>query len=168
MNKRINYKMMVIGILLPNGELVDISKKEGYDYHIKYFKELKKTNVFVNDVLKNIDLSKYQENASSVYTELVPMFQNEGCQVYLNMAPNVMYPTNMALYFLNDTITEEQKYFLETKKEDLSDIEFYSISKMNSEIGENEECLTDDAAMGSNSNILYNIIDNLAIDAKKI
>lgn len=93
---------LAIGILKPDGEFISISKIKGFEYHIDYFKKLCEENFYVKNILKAIDFPYFYENPTKVYEKIVPLFQMNGCQVMINLAPNVVYPTNAFLVFLTN------------------------------------------------------------------
>jgi len=71
-----------------------IEKRKGYNYHIEYYMKMAKKDPFIREVLNHYDLSQIRKNPSDVEKinkDLVRM----GCCIFLNMAPQLMMPTNL-------------------------------------------------------------------------
>ena len=160
----LDFSLSVLCIFLPRGGVIYINKQKGLEYHIEYFQELYKNNLFVREVLSNIDFHYYRHNQTKVYSEIVPLFQLSGCFVYMNMASNIIHPTNMALFYLIENPTFEQKEMMEFGKDKLKNIEFFDIAKLNIETQENVTLLDDSDYGKPNANVLYHILESLEID----
>lgn len=158
--ENLDLSLAVICIFLPGGGVLYINKQEGLDYHIEYFQELYKNNLFVREILANVDFDYYRHNPTEVYNEIVPLFQLSGCSVYLNMAPNTMYPTNLAMFYLADNPSIEQCEIINSIQDKFEEIEFFDIAKFDIESGENKPSLSDSDYGQLNARALYAILED--------
>ena len=151
-----------IVILLQNGEVITMKKKKGLEYHVDYLAELCKQNQYVKNTLQGVDFAYYAKNSAKIYNELISLFQMNGCVVLINLAPNVVYPTNVFMAFMSSYLSANQKDFIEDKEDIFHDIEFYDIVRFDTDVMSNVTCL-EDGAIG-NYDSFFNVIDNMDVE----
>ena len=151
-----------IVILLPNGEVITMKKKKGLEYHIDYLAKLSKENKYVKNILQGVDFDYYAKNSAKIYNELISLFQMNGCVVLINLAPNIVYPTNAFMAFMSSYLSSSQKDFIEDQEEIFRDIEFYDIVRFDPNVMSNVTCL-EEGAIG-NYESFFNVIDNMDVE----
>lgn len=166
-NKKIDFTLSAITIFCPNGKIISINKIKNYKLHIEYLITMRKNCKELKKLLEKIDLEYYRNNPSDVMNDIIiSILIKEGYAVYLNLAPNTTFPTNNALMFLPETITNSIKSKLEQLKEKLESIIFQDIAQYNEKLQDIEthiEIFQEEA----NGQLLYEIINKTDIKSKQ-
>lgn len=162
---KINLLKSAIAVIFPNGKIIAIEKIPGFYYHIEYLKLLYRENKEIKNILSNVNFKYYIENPSEVIFDIIPLFAQNNCTIYINLSPHIINPTDAAMIFLDESPSKQVRSTISNMKEKFAPILFYNIARYNSETQFFDTYL-EDAPLEANSEILYDTL-NCISDIKK-
>ena len=121
---------------------------------------LYKVNKDVRKILSGVDLAYYLKKASEVVNDLIPQFALNGYGMQVNLTPNTMQPTNFAIVFLPENISESMQTTFLKLKEHEKPMEFLDIGKYKKDAKSFESYLGEQEIGTNNYQCLYQIIEN--------
>ena len=111
--------------LIKQNEIVYIKKRKGLNYHIEYYLELEKQDEDVKRVIQKYDKEKLLLEPSKVHLTINKDLVANGICLILNMAPQVMWKTNLFTMLLTGSCTiYQEKKLKEIQNFDYSFFEF--------------------------------------------
>lgn len=131
----VSFKKDAIVIIyggLKDGEILEIPKERGLNYHIQYLNKEQSENYFLRKEIENINLEEILENPAQIGT-LIDEIARKGHIILMNYSCNYYGETNCFSAFFPEKPSQLQKQTINQIQKELSELEFYLIGKYNSE-----------------------------------